>query len=309
MRHYGMNLGIYPLVLFSHGLSGTMEGYSQLCSQLASLGCVVIAVEHSDTSAAYSTRIAADGSVQDIDYQPPDPSVPYSRQKMVGFRGPHAEQRVDELTALYQFLQTKRPSTYRNPNSTSSIESGEFLSVANRVLEMVDLQQLHLVGHSFGAATILLAAQRWLGSTSSSITPVTLTALDAWNFPLSDKINGQGIPSTASIPILSIISEEWLTNPEVEPLKEYLRNSQPHCELHSYYAKNSMHQSFSDTQSWAPTPIAVQNENRGPKEDRHVTIRASVEGFSKLTGIGQDQKASSLLENHGIAALADFEMK
>ena len=97
--------GTYPLVLFSHGLSGTMEGYSQLCSQMASLGCVVIAMEHSDTSAAYSTRIAADGSVQDLYYQPPDPSVPYSRQKMVGFRGPHAQQRVDELTALYKFLQ------------------------------------------------------------------------------------------------------------------------------------------------------------------------------------------------------------
>ena len=173
---------------------------------------------------------------------------------------------------------------------------------------MVDLQQLHLVGHSFGAATILLAAQRWLSSTNRSIAPLTLTALDAWNFPLSDDINGRGIPSTVSIPILSIISEEWLTNPEVEPLKEFLRNSQPHCLLYSYYAKNSMHQSFSDTQSWVPTPIAVQNENRGPQEDRHVTIRASVEGFSKLTGIGQDNKESSL-QNHGIEALADFDMK
>lgn len=316
LKHYGAEplQGNYPLVLYSHGLSGTMECYSQLCSQMASLGCVVMAVEHADTSASYATKIDADGSVQDVWYTPPDSSVPYSRQRTVGHRGPHAEQRVDELSALYQFLQTKRPSNYRNPNAASNriTESGEYLSVANNVLKMIDVQQLHLVGHSFGAATMLLAAQRWfstnnVSSTGTSIVPLSLTALDAWNFPLSDAINAKGIPSSASIPILSILSEEWLTHPEIEPLKEFLRNT-PNCRLHSYYAKNSMHQSFSDTQSWVPTPMAIKNENRGPNEPRHVTIRAAVEGFSKLTGIGQgDHWSCKSLEQHEIEALGDFE--
>ena len=318
LKHYGAEPlpGKYPLALFSHGLSGNMECYSQICSQMASLGCVVIAMEHADTSAAYATKIAPDGSVQDVWYTPPDPSVPYSRQRQVNYRGPHAEQRVDEWTALYQFLKTKRPSTYQNPNNTSNriTESGEYLSVANNVLEMIDLQQLHLVGHSFGAGTMLLAAQRWFSTTNNngsdnSILPLSLTALDAWNFPLSDAINAKGIPSTASIPILSILSEEWVTHPEIQPLQEFLRNSST-CQLHSYYAKNSMHQSFSDTQSWVPTPMAIKNENRGPNERRHVTIRAAVEAFSKLTRIGQDDSsAKSSLEEHGIEALVDFEMR
>jgi platelet-activating factor acetylhydrolase len=40
----------YPLVLFSHGLAGTRNTYSQYCSALASEGYVVIAVEHADGS-------------------------------------------------------------------------------------------------------------------------------------------------------------------------------------------------------------------------------------------------------------------
>ena len=38
--------GKWPLVLFSHGLGGCEEMYSQLCSFIASYGYIVVAVEH-----------------------------------------------------------------------------------------------------------------------------------------------------------------------------------------------------------------------------------------------------------------------
>ena len=43
-----------PVILFSHGLFGTLEMYSTLCSQLAASGYVVMALEHEDGSALYA---------------------------------------------------------------------------------------------------------------------------------------------------------------------------------------------------------------------------------------------------------------
>jgi platelet-activating factor acetylhydrolase len=40
----------FPLVVFSHGLSGTRNTYSQMCQRLVSEGYVVLAVEHADGS-------------------------------------------------------------------------------------------------------------------------------------------------------------------------------------------------------------------------------------------------------------------
>lgn len=294
----------FPLVLFSHGLSGTIEAYSEICSQLASLGCVVVAPEHSDSSASYSSKVMEDGSIQEVWYKGPTPDSvePYSRGKMIRYRGPHCEIRVDELTALYEFLKSGAKVSY--PNNPD-----EDIAIANQVLETFDPLQLHLVGHSFGSCTTCLAAQRWAIQRSeekSTVIPIPLsmTICDPWNFPLTDEISNKGIPKaknqTSMPPILSVISEEWVTNPEVEPLKEYLRASQSNgCPVQSYYAKNSVHVSFSDTEAWFPNFMA----KRGDGEEAHVTIRAVVSAFSKTTGIGSGENKN---KEGSLEALVEF---
>lgn len=42
----------FPVIIFSHGLGGSRLCYSTICGELASFGCIVIAVEHRDGSGA-----------------------------------------------------------------------------------------------------------------------------------------------------------------------------------------------------------------------------------------------------------------
>merc|ERR1719395_170913 len=42
--------GKWPVVIFSHGLKGSLDMYSHLCAEMASFGAVVLALEHEDAS-------------------------------------------------------------------------------------------------------------------------------------------------------------------------------------------------------------------------------------------------------------------
>eukprot|EP00536_Pseudo-nitzschia_multiseries_P004281 jgi/Psemu1/187689/e_gw1.70.38.1 len=297
----------FPLVLFSHGLSGNMEMYTQLCAQLASTGCSPL----------------------------PNSKVPYSRKKVLDFRTPMLEQRVEEMRGIYEYFRDeKHPAKVAAATNESDDES-----VVRKILSVTDSTQLHLVGHSFGGATQLLAAQKWVteestpkaslataagvaavASTDSSFTmtaaatttmaiddsssssapiPHSVTVFDAWNFALSDQVLNKGIPAptntrtpgttasngdgNAAPVVISILSEDWdQTNPEKEQTLQFLRNCPPGT-THSYCAKDSVHQSVSDTEAYLPSMAARKLMNRGPLEPRHQTINAMVKEFVKQT--------------------------
>ena len=52
----------FPVVIFSHGLAGTRNTYSLFCSELASRGYVVLALEHACGTAS-TCRLAGSGTV------------------------------------------------------------------------------------------------------------------------------------------------------------------------------------------------------------------------------------------------------
>ncbi|PIO70834.1 Platelet-activating factor acetylhydrolase, plasma/intracellular isoform II [Teladorsagia circumcincta] len=52
--------GSFPVVIFSHGLSGCRHFYSTYCASLASNGFVVAAIEHSDYSACWTYKLIPD---------------------------------------------------------------------------------------------------------------------------------------------------------------------------------------------------------------------------------------------------------
>jgi dienelactone hydrolase len=335
----------FPLVLFSHGLSGTMEMYTELCAQIASTGCVVVAVEHEDGSASHaaSVVVGSTGTEEEIvaiPYKRPSGKLaegPYSRQKVLEFRTPMLEQRVKELENIYnRFL--RRGTDDDDPNEVfHTATTREVLEVLQKIVSSTDPSRLHLVGHSFGGATQLLAAQTWAKATiseeasvealattfgsgepeaapvrdtaapkralaarelpressSSPPIPLSITAFDAWNFALSDQVLRDGLsvppPRNGSSPappveILSVLSEAWATvNPEREQTLEFLRNCDPTTtHVRSCYAKHSVHQSVSDTESWLPSLAAQSIGNRGRGERRHRTIRGLVAEIAKF---------------------------
>ena len=52
----------FPVILFSHGLAGTRNTYSLFCSELASRGYVVLAIEHACGTAS-TCKLAGAGSL------------------------------------------------------------------------------------------------------------------------------------------------------------------------------------------------------------------------------------------------------
>jgi len=224
----------FPLVLFSHGLSGTMEMYSEICAQIASTGCVVVAVEHEDGTASYAET--ADG--KPVAYKQPAPhaEIPYSRQKVINFRTSMLEERVEELRGIYDlFSNDDDEDQQHHPQSL----------LMQKIVSVTDPSRLHLAGHSFGGATQLLAAQTWrkeiatAGSTTTALAsagaaddasassvdpggygggistatatttvsppqtklpmPRSITTFDAWNFAMSEQVVRAGLGGSMMI--------------------------------------------------------------------------------------------------------------
>jgi len=125
--------GGWPLVLFSHGLGGSMEMYTQLCMHLASFGYVVVAIEHEDGSGAYAERapqatmkngeeavfdLPAEGTGA-IYYASPPPGN-WQRPAIVEFRKPQLSHRLGELRATLERIQAT--DSFRSPQVHQSME-------------------------------------------------------------------------------------------------------------------------------------------------------------------------------------------
>lgn len=231
--------------------------YTDLCQQVASTGMIVVAMEHEDGSGCFAET--EDGT--EIWYKRPD-DTPYSRQKVVNFRRPFLQHRVDEITSAMEFFSGE----WRN-----EIKSDPLFS---RVLEAIDPSKgVALFGHSFGAASMALTSASSLRESSSSSTMQTsinsVTMLDPWAFSLDDKMLKEGI-IPPSVPYLSILSEGWVTNPEtLQILELHAKNPSK-----LYYMPRSVHASFSDAAWWLPRFITRRMGLRGPNERRHETVRS-----------------------------------
>jgi platelet-activating factor acetylhydrolase len=279
----------FPLVIFSHGLGGSMELYTQLCQQISSCGYVVAALEHQDGSACYAEQEASkdnDDRATPLLYTRPDDS-PYSRHKVTDFRKAFLQQRVEETTQVVDYMRSASTNTNVDAHTQSVLQAAD------------TTQGISLVGHSFGGATMVLAAQEYLSQHKKygHMQPSSVSLLDCWAFALPDTVLQQGIPS---IPTLSILSEAWLTNPETAQVKHLLESSH---QVTSLYAPGSVHASVSDSSTWLPGFLLRKFRLRGPQEARHVTIRAAAQAC--VAHMRQTAGGSDSTDEHAYPSLLE----
>ena len=186
-----------PVVVFSHGLGANKTTYSSICSDLASYGMLVAAVEHADESACATYYLDETESAENpvlqrkwIDYlhvksgAADEHSI---RNKQVHFRGDECCQVLDEIAKI-------------NDGKANYVKCDIDLSPFKNV---VDLSKCAVMGHSFGGATAISAI-------SKDDRFKVGVGLDTWMYPLDKTIYQKIKP----IPFLFINTEnfQWPEN-------------------------------------------------------------------------------------------------
>ena len=163
----------WPVVVFSHGMGCNRFVMSQLSYQLASQGVVVVAVEHRDGSGCGSYFVEEEGGAA---IQVPHEEVLHHgeyqrRNQQVNQRSSEIRRIIDVLAEL----QAGQPVVNVVDDVDSQNVDLKFLTSS------LDLKNnLHLLGHSFGGSSALLAA--WQdGRVQSTL------VLDPWMFPLAEQ--------------------------------------------------------------------------------------------------------------------------
>ena len=234
----------WPVVIFSHGLFGSLELYSTICTEIASQGFVVIAPEHEDGSASYAEkfspeltekhsemqflfRYGKDEVEQEahspIPYKKPE-GVTYSeKSSVVKFRKPFLEKRYEEICDLIDGLveftsaQSNAPST---SNSEGNKDSDPSSLAKQRIKDVLTTSTLTdnqdksviLAGHSFGGSTMQFLMHQLINESTkrlkNEIKIQSLILLDTWVSPVPDEVLTQKF---SRIPTLSIFCETFVT--------------------------------------------------------------------------------------------------
>ncbi|OJD34354.1 platelet-activating factor acetylhydrolase [Diplodia corticola] len=151
------NSSRWPVMIFSHGLGGSRNAYSQICGSISSHGMVVIAPDHRDGSAPISYVRATDAAEANIvDYQ----NVPHKPGKEVfDARDSQLKIRLWELGLIHDAVLkmgagVDMKNLDSNKSRDSKKDSSTLLSMFQGKLDVNRPGSISWAGHSFGAATV-----------------------------------------------------------------------------------------------------------------------------------------------------------
>lgn len=192
--------GPYPVIVFSHGMASSRTDYTQYCSELASRGIIVAAIEHRDGSSPGSTIVNEDGSRK--------PIWPMSTSQLQTSPSNTTTLTSDDLKyAQLAFRQAEMEETIRVLRSLNSGDGSEILAQNRRkegkalssFQDALDFNKVVIAGHSYGATGALQALLR---APSPSLPFAAGIALDP------GKSSGP-LNSNITVPLLIIHSNSW----------------------------------------------------------------------------------------------------
>ncbi|XP_068273738.1 platelet-activating factor acetylhydrolase 2, cytoplasmic isoform X2 [Nyctibius grandis] len=281
----------YPLIIFSHGLGAFRTLYSSVCSELASWGLAVAALEHRDRSASATYFCTAEaGGEEWIPYQ----RVPQG-QKEFYFRNKQVHQRAEECVRALRLFED-----ISSGKSVLNVLHQDFdLSVLK---DSIDLTKVAVMGHSFGGVTAVLALVKEPSFSAGHPSRCRCAvALDAWMFPLENALYPE-VPK----PVLFINTEKFQTPESVAKMKRLSsRNSQTKI----ITILGSVHQSQTDFTFLTGKLISRIFGARGtldPYKGLDITSRAALAFLQKHLDLEEDfDRWDNLLEGIGNAVVPE----
>lgn len=197
----------YPVIIISHGWSGSKYLHSDLGESLASEGFIAVSIDHAYSSVA--TRIG-------------DKTIFKQNDALTGF-----DDDVLGLKSNTRLMMTYGLDISKTIDHLTLLHNDETSDFYNHL----DLNKIGVVGHSTGGGGAIYAS---LIDTRIQ----ALIGLDAWVEPIEDILS----TSKLSIPSLFLRSESWETGPNNKVLLPMLRETLSETSL--YQVKGTSHFDF-----------------------------------------------------------------
>mmetsp|Transcript_9714 Transcript_9714/g.34495 ORF Transcript_9714/g.34495 Transcript_9714/m.34495 type:complete len:426 (+) Transcript_9714:79-1356(+) len=234
------SVGKWPVVIFQSGLWGSFEFYTQFCRDVASMGTIVVMLEHEDGT---SITAVDQSSGEVIEYEE-QPKWPYD---IITFNRGFLGKRTDELCEAVKAIQAIASSM-----GHEDLDANAAASPLLQVLRGASPERFALVGHSFGACSIVHALNEVPPELAQCCGAVLL---DMWPGPLTTDPSGafcEGLGERFPVPYVSLLSEVWADNEWYGASCRRFSSARSTLCLAAATVPGSAHYWISDISLWAP---------------------------------------------------------